>query len=85
VPDRGDQREDALQDADQDTVRGVAAVSFQVELTLEGLVDRFDGLTQRPSGDAGRPRGADGDARSDREDVSARRRDNRTNTDRSAG
>ena len=46
VPDRGGQREDALQDADEHASRGVPAVSFQVELTLEGLVDRLDGLAQ---------------------------------------
>ena len=46
VPDRGGQREDALQDADEHASRGVPAVSFQVELTFEGLVDRLDGLAQ---------------------------------------
>ena len=46
VPDCGGESEDALQDAHDDFVGGVAAVSFQVELTFEGLVDRFNGLTQ---------------------------------------
>jgi hypothetical protein len=57
VPDRGGQREDALQDADKDAVRGVAAVSFQVKLTFEGLVDRFDGLAQRGEQTRSRARG----------------------------
>ena len=46
VPDCGGQREDALQDADEHAGGGVPAVSFQVELTFEGLVDRLDGLAQ---------------------------------------
>ena len=44
VPDRGGQHEDALQDAHEHSGGGVAAVSFEVELAFEGLVDRFDGL-----------------------------------------
>src|SRR5215217_8812609 len=47
VPDRGGQGEDALQYPHDDTCRGVAAVVFQVELALEGLVDRLDDLPQR--------------------------------------
>ena len=39
VPDGGGQREDALQDADGHAAGGAAAVSFKVELALEGLVD----------------------------------------------
>jgi hypothetical protein len=46
-PDRGGQGEDALQDADDDTGDGAAAVAFEVELGFEGLVDRFDDLPQR--------------------------------------
>ena len=46
VPDRGGQREDALQDADKHASDGVPAVPFQVELTFEGLVDRLDGLAE---------------------------------------
>src|SRR5512135_2791728 len=46
VPDSDGQREDALQDADEHAGGGVPAVSFQVELTLERLVDRLDGLAQ---------------------------------------
>jgi hypothetical protein len=46
VPDRGGQGEDALQDADQDSGGGLAAVAFEVELTLVGVEDRFDGLAQ---------------------------------------
>src|SRR3982751_6556551 len=44
VPDRGGQGEDALQDPDGDAGDGAAAVLFEVELALEGLVDRFDAL-----------------------------------------
>jgi hypothetical protein len=44
VPDRRGQGKDALQDPDEDSGGGVAAVAFQVELALEGLVDRLDGL-----------------------------------------
>ena len=46
VPDRGGQREYALQDADEYSGGGVSAVSFEVELAFEGLVDRLDGLSQ---------------------------------------
>jgi hypothetical protein len=44
VPDRCGQGQDALQDADHDSGGGVSAVSFQVELALEGVVDRLDDL-----------------------------------------
>jgi hypothetical protein len=47
VPDRRGQGQDALQDAHHDSGDGVAAVSFEVELGFEGLVDRLDGLAQR--------------------------------------
>jgi hypothetical protein len=60
VPDRGGQGQDAPQDPDRDPHRGVAAVAFQVQLALEGLVDRFDKLPQRPEqprpGSSGRSR-----------------------------
>ena len=46
VPDRCGQREEALQDADGDAGGGAAAVPFQVELALEGVVDRLDDLPQ---------------------------------------
>src|SRR5260221_6762032 len=46
VPDRGGQREDSLQDADEDSRRGVAAVSFEVKLSFEGVVDRLDDLAE---------------------------------------
>jgi len=46
VPDRGGHGEDALQDADQDAGRGVAAVLFQVELPFEGVEDGLDGLAE---------------------------------------
>ena len=39
VPDRGGEREDALEDADGDSGGCVAAVSFEVELSLECVVD----------------------------------------------
>lgn len=45
VPDRGRQREDALGDAGADTCDGLAAVAFQIELALEGGVDRLDDLS----------------------------------------
>jgi hypothetical protein len=51
VPDRGGHGQDALGDADGDSLEGAAAVGFQVELAFEGVVDRFDeladGLEQR--------------------------------------
>src|SRR2546429_3971704 len=47
VPDRGGKGQDALQDAGQDAGRGVPAVSFEVKLSLERVVDRFDDLAQR--------------------------------------
>jgi hypothetical protein len=46
VPDRGGQRQDALQDPDHDSGGGVTAVAFEVELGFEGLVDRLDGLAR---------------------------------------
>ena len=46
VPDGGGQGEDPLQDPDGDAVVGPAAVLFEVELALEGVVDRLDGLAQ---------------------------------------
>jgi hypothetical protein len=47
VPDRRGQGQDALQDADLYSGGGVTAVSFEVELGFEGLVDGLDGLAQR--------------------------------------
>jgi hypothetical protein len=44
VPDGCSQGQDALQDPDHDSGGCVAAVTFEVKLGLEGLVDRFDGL-----------------------------------------
>jgi hypothetical protein len=40
VPDRGGEREDALRDPGADTGDGAPAVTFEVELALEGVVDR---------------------------------------------
>jgi len=45
VPDRGGEGEDALGDAGAYPGDGLPAVAFEVELALEGLVDRFDDLT----------------------------------------
>jgi hypothetical protein len=47
VPDRGGQGEDALQDPDRDLDPCPAAVALQVQLALEGVVDRLDQLPQR--------------------------------------
>src|ERR1019366_5047218 len=47
VPDGGGQREDALQDADQDSCWCSAAVAFEVNLVLAGVEDGLDGLAQR--------------------------------------
>ncbi|GAA3475167.1 hypothetical protein GCM10018965_097200 [Nonomuraea roseola] len=47
VPDGCGEREDALQDADGHAAGCAASVSFEVELALEGLVDRLDDLPQR--------------------------------------
>jgi hypothetical protein len=47
VPDHGDESQNALQDPDRDADPGAAAVAFQVQLALEGLVDRLDELPQR--------------------------------------
>ena len=47
VPDRSSQGEDALQDADDHPGGGVAAVTFEMELAFEGVVDGLDDLAQR--------------------------------------
>lgn len=47
VPDRCGQREDTLRDADSDALEGSAAVLFQVELVLEGVVHRLGQLSHR--------------------------------------
>src|SRR5438309_2245037 len=47
VPDRGGQGQDALHDAYPYPGGGVPAVLFEVELALEGVVDRLDDLPQR--------------------------------------
>src|SRR5258705_13647903 len=46
VPDRRGQSQDALHDPNPDPGGGVAAVLFEVELALEGVVDRLDDLPQ---------------------------------------
>jgi hypothetical protein len=48
VPDGGSQGGDALQDPGEHAGRGVPAVTFQVKLAFERVVDRFDDLAQRP-------------------------------------
>src|SRR5258705_7347602 len=48
VPDRGGQGQDALQDADEDSGGCSAAVSFEVKLSFEGVVDRLDDLAEGP-------------------------------------
>ena len=47
VPDCCGEGEDALQDAGGHSGGGAPAVAFEVELALEGGVDRFDDLPQR--------------------------------------
>jgi hypothetical protein len=47
VPDRGGHREDALGDTHGDALEGATAVLFQVQLALEGVVDRLDQLSHR--------------------------------------
>jgi hypothetical protein len=47
VPDRGGQGEQALRDADGHPGHAAAAVQLQVQLALEGVVDRFDELADR--------------------------------------
>src|SRR4051812_47216397 len=47
VPYRRGQGEDALHDAGDDAVGCASAVAFEVELALEGFVDRLDDLPQR--------------------------------------
>jgi hypothetical protein len=54
VPDRGGQREDSLHDAGDDSAGRAPSVLFEVELALEGLVDRLDDLPQRNRGAPGR-------------------------------
>jgi len=58
VPDRGGQGQDALQHPDRDLDRCPAAEVFQVELALEGVVDRLDQLAQRPEQPPARPLGS---------------------------
>ncbi len=47
MPDGGGEGEDALQNACGDSGEGSSCVAFEVELGLEGVVDRFDDLPQR--------------------------------------
>src|SRR6266545_1154944 len=63
VPDRRGQREDALQHPHGHSCRGVAAVAFQVQLALEGLVDRLDDLPQRAEQPRAGPAGLAGTGR----------------------
>jgi hypothetical protein len=47
LPDGCGEGQDALGDTGTDAGDGAAAVAFEVELALEGVVDRFDDLAQR--------------------------------------
>ena len=47
VPDCGGEDEDSLEDAGADASWFASAVTFQIELGFEGLVDRFDDLAER--------------------------------------
>src|SRR5438094_1613749 len=55
VPDRGGQGEHTLQDPHGNTRHGASAVLFEVELALEGFVDRFDALPYRAQQATTRP------------------------------
>src|SRR3954463_11399305 len=46
VPDRRSKGKDPRQNPDHNARLGPSAVSFQVQLAFEGLVDRLDGLPQ---------------------------------------
>jgi len=46
VPDGGCEREESLQDAGAYAGGFAAAVSFEIELGFQGLVDRLDDLTE---------------------------------------
>lgn len=46
MPDRGGEREQLLDDADDDAGDGAATVAFQVELCLQGGVHRLDDLPE---------------------------------------
>src|SRR5262249_2263726 len=47
VPDRGGKREESLQHTRRDAGVGASAVTFEIELALEGVVDRLDDLAER--------------------------------------
>src|SRR6266508_2669018 len=47
VPDGGGEGEQALGDAHDDAGGGATTVAFEIELALEGVVDRLDELAQR--------------------------------------
>src|SRR6266542_2127524 len=47
VPDGGGEGEEALKDAGDDAVVGASAVSFEIELAFQGVVDGLDELAQR--------------------------------------
>ena len=46
VPDRGGEREKALEHPGTDAGSGSSAVTFEIELGFEGLVDRLDDLAE---------------------------------------
>jgi hypothetical protein len=47
MPDGGGHREDALGDPDGGALEGPPTMGFEVQLALEGVVDRFDQLADR--------------------------------------
>jgi hypothetical protein len=47
VPDGRGEGEQSLEDPGDHACRGVSAVSFEVELAFQGVVDRLDELMQR--------------------------------------
>ena len=47
VPDRDGQGEESLEDAHEDALLAVAAVSFQAELAFQRVEDRLDDLADR--------------------------------------
>src|SRR5271166_3706991 len=74
VPDGRGEGEETVQDADEDALFGAAAMSFEVKLCLEGLVDGLDDLAQRPEQLLSRPGGLALADRAEQHQVTARDR-----------